>query len=82
MDALVAAISGLAVAMTGLSGMLWRIQHRNGSQQETGLTLLREIKVIIEDDARERRETRQEMTRQFQSIAETLAYLRGRQESG
>lgn len=79
MDALVSAISGLAVAMVALGGMLWKLQRINGHQQNEGLELLREIKGIIHSDAQERREMRQEMSRQFQGMAEALAYLRGRQ---
>ena len=79
MEVLAAAISGLTVALGGLGAVMWKTYRGNGHQQEAGLEVLREIKTIIQEDARERSEIRRETARQFQSIAETLAYLKGRQ---
>ena len=79
MEVLAAAISGLTVALGGLGAVMWKTSRSNGHQQEAGLEVLWEIKTIIQEDVRERSEIRRETARQFQSIAETLSYLKGLQ---
>lgn len=79
MEPLASAISGLAVVLVGLGGVLWKLQRTNGHQQSEGLELLREIKGILVEQGQERREMRQEMAHQFQAITTDVAWLRGRQ---
>ena len=74
MEPLIGALSGLAVAITALGGVLWRLQHNNhtnGQHQTVELQLLRDIKALLETDIQDRQGMRRDLT-------ESLAYLRGR----
>lgn len=74
MEPLIGALSGLAVAITALGGVLWRLQHNNhtnGQHQTVELQLLQDIKKLLEIDMQDRQGMRRE-------IIDNLAYLRGR----
>ena len=71
MDALTAALVGLATAITALAGAYMRAQARNGSRRDI-VGELREIKGLLERSLREWDASVRELRREHQEIAERL----------
>ena len=71
MDALTAALVGLATAITALAGAYMRTQARNGSRRDI-VGELREIKGLLERSLREWDASVRELRREHKEIAERL----------
>ena len=81
MEPLIGALSGLAVAITGLGGVLWRAQQasrQNGHHQSEELRLLRSIDQRLGDAVAARTLIDQGHTASLSGLAQDLAFLKGR----